>query len=237
MDREIYIVRPDKLIPLPQEGKVKVELKDDKIFIHAPEVSKPHAVITIKNDEIFIKDLDSLNGVYINGFRIKEAMLNRKGRDKVVIAKKYPIDSTLLKLFKKEIDRDIDPNDYKEEFLELKKVYDNYQIDKKMAIRKHQNKTNIQRFIIVTLPTVLFIIIAHKWLALGDMYFPIYITLSAALACLLPFVNTENNRLQETDRMFKKKYKCPKCKLMLNQEWDVHREDRECPRCKAIWSD
>ncbi len=208
---------------------------DNKIRIDAKEVGKYHAYISVNENGVFIEDLDSLNGVYVNGFRIKEAMLNH--RDKVTIAKKYDLD--LSKLFKK-INPELNPNDYTKEFLELKQVYDEFLQNKKKAIRLHQNKTDLQRFFIVTIPTVIFIVLAHSdWLksVFEKSYFPIYIALTAALSCLLPFVHSENLRLIKLEREYKKKYKCPKCKMMLSHDWEIHREEKECPRCKAMWSD
>jgi len=246
MDREIFIERPDELKSPPQKDKVIIEQKDDKILIHAPEVSKSHAVITIKNGEVFISDLDSLNGVYVNGFRIKEAMLNC--RDNVVIAKKWPINSQLLKLFKT-IDPDVDPNDYKKEFLTLKKVYEDYQVDKRNCNKIHQIKINILRVLMVTVPAVLFYAWAtHKvpdpknpsnMIMRIPEYFPIYLTISAVFPIFMNFLNLENKKAISLEREFKDRYICPKCKRVLNQDWYILRKGKECPwqDCKAIWSD
>ena len=208
---------------------------DNRVKIDSPDVGRYHARLTVNDAGVFLEDLDSINGTYVNGFRIKEAMLNC--RDQITLGKKHVVNPEYLASLFRKINPAVDPNDYKKEFLELKYIYNNYQKDKQKAMLRHQNMINWRRFAVVTIPSVLFIILAHFVWKLDKAYFPIYITLSAALGCLLPFFNTENKRGIYLEREFRKKYRCPKCKLMLSQDWEIHREDKNCPRCNVIWSD
>lgn len=233
-DRIIFIERPEKIEPPMQEGKVRFDFDEkwDMLFIHAPDVSHPHATIIIKNDEVFIKDMASLEGVYVNGSLIKEAKINC--RDNVVIAKRYPINAILLKYVFKKIDPDTDPNDYRKEFLELKKVYENYQ----MNLKKKRRESLIQRLTVSIILTILMIIL-YTWVSIPDIYFlVIYIFLMLWLSPILfSFFFSNTEKIQKIEKEYKSEYRCPKCKMMLNQDWDIHREEKFCPRCNAIWSD
>ena len=254
MDREIFIVRPDddKLEPPRPDGGVKTNFEDDKLFIHSSKVSKEHAVITIRGDEVYIKDLDSLNGVYVNGFRVKEAMLSC--RDNVEIAKLYSISPMLLKDVFKKINPEADPKDYRKEFLELKNVCEKHEKDKRVCNRKHQMKINLLRILVVTVPAIAFMLWAKHPVPNPDFgvvekapktverikdYFPIYLTISAVLPIFLNLFNLENKKAIFLDRNFKLKYRCPKCKRFLNQDWYTHRAEKKCSneKCQAIWSD
>ncbi|MDR0437923.1 MAG: FHA domain-containing protein [Bacteroidales bacterium] len=208
---------------------------DNNTRIDKPEVGRYHARITVNDDGVFLEDLDSVNGTYINGFRIKEAILNY--RDKVVVAKKYPLSEIFLISLFRHKNPDVDPNDYSEEFLKLKDVYDDYQINKKVSIQKFQQRNNWIRLLVVTVPAIALLVILKKTKILGDEYFTVYIAATAILTALAPlFLLQENKNFGEIERKFKKKYKCPKCKLMLTQEWEIHLEDEKCPRCGALWA-
>ena len=47
---------------ISRKGPVSVE---GQIYIDSPTVSRPHAAMIIKNERIFLRDLDSTNGIYI----------------------------------------------------------------------------------------------------------------------------------------------------------------------------
>lgn len=105
---------------------------DNSTVINKPDVSNYHARITITETDVVMEDLDSTNGTYINGFRIKEAILNC--RDKVTISKQYTLsEDFLLKIFR-HIDSQVNPNDYTKEFLSLKEVYEKYHKEKKRVL-------------------------------------------------------------------------------------------------------
>jgi hypothetical protein len=208
---------------------------DNNARIDKPEVSRYHARIIVRNDLVTIEDLDSTNGTYVNGFRIKEVYLNC--RDKVEISKKYPIkDEFMAKLFK-DISPEINPNDWSAEFLELKGIYHQFQKEKKRLISQHQLYQNLKRLALVTLPSVLFMIVSPCILPKGKSYFPVYVVLTAVLSAMTPFITSENKKLLKVDKEFRKVYRCPKCKMALTQDWDILREESVCPRCHAIWSD
>lgn len=69
-------------------GREKAPMND--ITLPYPDVSKKHAILEKKkNGEIEITDNNSTNGTFVNGLKIKKAIL--KPGDTVLIANKYPI--------------------------------------------------------------------------------------------------------------------------------------------------
>jgi pSer/pThr/pTyr-binding forkhead associated (FHA) protein len=59
------------------------------IVINDPRVSRNHAVLSIRNGEYHLRDNDSLNGVFVNGQRVREAMV-RPG-DRINIANAFDL--------------------------------------------------------------------------------------------------------------------------------------------------
>lgn len=52
-------------------------LPTNNIIINDPTVSKNHAEITLVNNEIYVRDLDSTNGTFVNGVRIYDKSILR----------------------------------------------------------------------------------------------------------------------------------------------------------------
>ena len=52
-------------------------LRTNNIIINDPTVSKNHAEITLVNNEIYVRDLDSTNGTFVNGVRINDKSILR----------------------------------------------------------------------------------------------------------------------------------------------------------------
>jgi pSer/pThr/pTyr-binding forkhead associated (FHA) protein len=51
--------------------------RSPKCDIHIPfeSVSRKHARVTFRNEEYFIEDLDSTNGLYVNGIKVEKCVL------------------------------------------------------------------------------------------------------------------------------------------------------------------
>lgn len=68
-----------------QREKRRIELKENKIFIGRSSkcdiqfplesISRKHASLYFHNEQYFIKDLESTNGIYLNGVKIEKASL------------------------------------------------------------------------------------------------------------------------------------------------------------------
>ena len=133
-------------------------------------------------------------------------------------------------------------NDYSEEFLALKKVYDNY-IQEKVRIQSaNQFKTRIFQSLPFALPGIIGIIIGflgeRNPLLLGVSLFiaicapTIGIYLGAKQSAKIPLL------LQDLVNQFKIDYVCPKCGTFLGEvPWESLRNRKQCPvsSCKAKW--
>jgi pSer/pThr/pTyr-binding forkhead associated (FHA) protein len=73
---------------LDHEARRKVHLqppfvlgrtRDADIFLRDPEVSRRHARFETNNGVVFVEDLQSSNGTFLNGRRVNEAIEVRQG--------------------------------------------------------------------------------------------------------------------------------------------------------------
>ena len=64
-----------KTFEIKAEKSTLGRLEDNTICISEPSISSHHCEILLKGSDVFIKDLDSTNGTYINGERITESAL------------------------------------------------------------------------------------------------------------------------------------------------------------------
>lgn len=49
------------------------------VAIDDPEISRWHCALEVRNNVVMLRDLDSRNGVYVNGQRVREAQLAHQG--------------------------------------------------------------------------------------------------------------------------------------------------------------
>lgn len=65
-----------KVFNLTKNHNIIGRSEDADIHLNSPTVSRKHAQILINNDNIFILDLNSSNGTYVNGKRVTKAQLH-----------------------------------------------------------------------------------------------------------------------------------------------------------------
>jgi hypothetical protein len=207
---------------------------DNVILCNFEDVSNHHAVIRIEGREVFIEDLNSTNGTYVDDSRIKRINLRPSSR---VNVGKHPVDTGFIF---KILQADSAFNDYTQEFNELKKVYEDYEFEKERIIKESRHKTSIQKFMIMSLPVIIFaawFVQFEKW---SRFYNAFYIALNSLLSAVALFLTNDKSKeekLRKAKIEFNKKYKCPRCKTyQLSKEWELHRDEKQCPYCKAIWA-
>ena len=71
------VVRPlpaEELKPFPLSGKMLIGRDEGRVQIHLahPQISRMHAHITLQNDRAILVDLNSANGTYVNGVRLRQ---------------------------------------------------------------------------------------------------------------------------------------------------------------------
>jgi len=193
---------------------------ENHLVIRVPAVSSRHcSVRKLPDDTFLIEDHDSSNGTFLNGRRIKQALL--KAGDELVLAN-YPLEvQMILGIF------DAGPFKtgvaYEEfrkqeliflEFLKLKGVYEEYQKRKRYIFRANNLKSTGIRAGLSVIPVV--------GSALG--------ILSGTLT------GNVQADLMELEEDFKKKYICPGCFKFLGAEPFENMQKRGfCLVCKTKW--
>lgn len=64
-----------KVIELRREESIIGRTPDCEIQLPSNNVSRKHACVGFRNEEYFVKDLNSTNGVYVNGVKIVKCVL------------------------------------------------------------------------------------------------------------------------------------------------------------------
>ncbi|MBQ8531192.1 MAG: FHA domain-containing protein [Parabacteroides sp.] len=204
---------------------------DNNFIVNDPHVSRHHAQLIHKEEGWILEDLNSTNGTFVNGVQIVKKYVTLT--DTIKLGDNYVLDISEVLKFN---------NDYSEEFLALKKVYDNY-IQEKVRIQSaNQFKTRIFQSLPFALPGIIGIIIGflgeRNPLLLGVSLFiaicapTIGIYLGAKQSAKIPLL------LQDLVNQFKIDYVCPKCGTFLGEvPWESLRNRKQCPvsSCKAKW--
>lgn len=206
--------------------------------INMPDISSQHAKITfLGNDQFEVEDLNSSNGTYVNGYRIRK--MNVSLNDQVRLSAGVVID--LVKEFG--LKPAFVPNgqlpknntkDFTVEFERLKPIYEQYKKDRKKMIIAHNQKTALVRTGITLAPLPLLLIFAGN---------PIYSAISLIGAGVANFAtgNMYNmDKLEALDEKFRLQYVCPNrdCNMQLgsNNSWNLLHETGKCFRCGAIYN-
>ena len=203
----------------------------NNFIVNDPHVSRHHAQLIHEEEGWILEDLNSTNGTFVNGVQIVKKYVTLT--DTIKLGDNYVLDISEVLKFN---------NDYSEEFLALKKVYDNY-IQEKVRIQSaNQFKTRIFQSLPFALPGIIGIIIGflgeRNPLLLGVSLFiaicapTIGIYLGAKQSAKIPLL------LQDLVNQFKIDYVCPKCGTFLGEvPWESLRNRKQCPvsSCKAKW--
>ena len=64
-----------KRIPLDKKESIIGRASSCGVRIESPTVSRVHAIIKYMNEEYIIEDMDSTNGTFVNGVRVKKCVL------------------------------------------------------------------------------------------------------------------------------------------------------------------
>ena len=206
---------------------------DNDEVISEPDVSAHHAVIFVIGDVVSIDDLNSSNGTYHNGYKIKSTVLKRNSEIK--IANKYSVN--LLPFFDNynsdfQVDAD---NNYVRQFNELETVW----IDKEEKRHKLERMDKLRDF---SIRTVLFLVPCGllSLMPKDSEYARYYVPVSLALPILINLMSLGESGLKKKNKKldieFKSKYKCPRCGVQLYEDWQILKNQKECFHCKAIWS-
>jgi len=193
---------------------------DNHLVIKVPSISSRHCSIRKLPDESFlIEDLDSSNGTFLNGKRIKQTIL--KPGDMLTLAN-YPLDVNMILglLYGGPLKTGLIYEDYRKqeliflEFSKLKSVYEEYQKKKRYIMKTNNLKSTGIRAGLSVIPVV-----------------------GSALGILSGTItgNVQAD-LMELEEEFKRNYICPGCFKFLGAEPFENMEKRGfCLVCKTKW--
>jgi len=206
--------------------------EDNSFVINDPEVSRYHAVLTRgDSDELILQDLLTTNGTFVNDNQI--IIKKVSPADEIIFGTNYSIKiAELLHGF----------NDYSDDFVLLKNVYDTYIREKIRIQSKNQFKTRLFQtipFAVIGIFGILMGVLGHTNRALFLISFVLAICaptlgiyLGARQAAKIPAM------LQNLANKFKIDYVCPKCGAFLGEiPWESLHNKKHCPAssCKANW--
>ena len=197
-------------------------------------VSRYHAKLE-RNEkgDLFIEDLNSKNGTFVNG--------NRIVKKKIALADTVKLGSQYLLNVKDALKFD---NDYSEEFAELKLVYDAY-IEEKIRVQSsNQFKTRLFQSIPFAVIGVTGLVIAFVGKGGGSQgIFIISLILAICVPTIGIYLGARQSAkipglLQNLANKFKIDYVCPKCGTFLGEvPWESVANKKQCPvgSCRAKW--
>jgi hypothetical protein len=213
--------------------KIKIgKAGDNDYVVNNPYVSRYHAQLTREpGGFLLLEDLDSANGTYVNGVRIKRKRITPT--DTIRLGDfLIPDLSEVLK----------SGNDYSAEFAALKGVYDAY-IEQKIKIQSsNQFKTRLFQALPFALPGVIGVVFGFMGKGSGAL-----LGVSLFVAVCAPAVGIYlgakqsakiPRQLQDLANRFKIDYVCPKCGTFLGElPWESLANKKQCPvaSCKAKW--
>lgn len=198
------------------------------------DVSSQHAKITyLGNNEFEIEDLNSSNGTYVNGYRIRKAIVGVN--DQVRLSSGVVLD--LVKEFQVQtggvLNKDLkksNPKDFTVEFERLKPVYEEYKRKRKQLKTKHQRKVALIRAGITLAPMSL-MFMGVQGILIG--------LIGSTLANTLTAGYDIDEQLEEMDEQFRLRYICPnpKCQKQFGKgnSWTLLHETGYC-HCGAIYN-
>ncbi len=197
--------------------------EDNDIKIIKPQISGHHCTITILSENvILIEDNDSTNGTFLNGLRVKRAMITPT--DEVTLANlKINFDKIFAKHIHKPAVQQISQpipipqtpidNDFSEDFTQLKIVYETYR-DAKLSLMGQGT-------------------LKQKGLQAALSFIPF---VGSALGILATTTVNPQEKIFALTEEFKINYVCPKCKRFLGDlPWQNLANQKKCSACKAIW--
>lgn len=195
-------------------------LPGNTLIVEYPKISSKHCQIRqVPDEEFVIEDLDSTNGTFVNGRRIKQTLI--KPDDELKLADMVIDAALLLSLFQKitekggikyaELKKNAEIN---ADFLKLKKVYEKYVSDKKMLMMGSSLTSTGLRAGLSMIPYV--------GTALGIV--------------ATGMTGTVQAKMYELDEKFKMEYICPVCfRFLGNEPFDNLNKRGTCIYCKSKW--
>lgn len=226
--------------------------KDNDIVYPGADISSHHAKITMLNsDKILIEDLDSTNGTFVNGYRVKKTTVSLK--DEIRLSANTIVD--VANLFGKlgKANENVakvktDPLDFTIEFNALQSVWEDYQHARISTQKRYQKKTSYIRAGITISPLIIWIILQAVYISHLDPVadfqklkfwqdkYIVFSVLGSSMAIFFTGMMSSAEKLSQLDQDFRVRYVCPNpdCRMQLgNVPWQSYQNQGKCFRCGA----
>ena len=204
---------------------------DNDYIVSDDHVSRHHACLIRGDQGWFIEDTQSTNGTYVNGCQIIKKKICAS--DVIVLGYSYTLNlNQILNSI----------NDYSEEFLSLKNVYDQY-INARIRIQSsNQFKIRLFQSLPFAIPGVVGIAVGF-WGNGSPQLFGLSLSLAICAPTVGIYLGAKQSAktpklLQDISNQFKIDYVCPKCGTFLGEiPWESLQNKKQCPvsSCRAKW--
>lgn len=199
------------------------------LLINNPTVSRKHAKVIRADEGLYLEDLDSSGGTYVNGKQIKKKLL--KPTDSIKLAD-YTISYKQL-----EQAFPLTDEEFSRKFLALKDVYDAYNRNRLKIQSQNQGKVMLKRTIPMAIPGVLMMIardVMPSLLVIGGV-----LSAAAIVGGVIWSAQEQKQgpqKLHELEEQFKVDYTCPSCHSYFGsqQSWQLLQKMGKCPRCNRV---
>ena len=202
-------------------------------------VGRVHAKIIRKSDGVYIEDLDSTNGTYVNKMRVKLKKVSNADKISLGGVNYYQLDlKEVIRLLP------LSDSEYTKGMMRLKQVYENYQTESNKLQIGGQESMMTKRM----LPTMLLgVLTAVLTTFAGDsIQLKVIIGVTGAILSVLVFLiatkwasqsNKEmKDKLNQLNENFELDYVCPNCNTSFKgRSWKYLEQTGKCQACKRIF--
>jgi len=200
-------------------------------------VGRKHARIIRRPDGIYIEDLNTANGTFVNGISVNLKKI--KPTDSVTLGgiDYYELNlDEVLKLLP------ISDEDFNDRFLQLKQVYDDYQKEKVKIQSESMGKMMMKRTIPMAIPGLLMVVVSF-FLGKNNQQVNTIVQLSGGLLSALAItvgaiwasksMAKMPEHLNSLREQFLIKFVCPNCKHSFGEmPWEVIKNQGKCKACQ-----
>jgi len=200
-------------------------------------VGRKHARIFRRPDGVYIEDLNTAHGTFVNGQSINRKII--KPTDKVTLG---GIDYYELNLHEVLKLLPLSDEEFQDRFMQLKQVYDDYQKEKVHIQSESMGRMMIKRTLPMAIPGIL-IVSASFILDKGNPQINTFIQLSggilSALAIMLGAIWASKSMAKMPEHLNNIReqllinYVCPNCKHSFGEiPWEVIKNQGKCKACQ-----
>lgn len=197
-------------------------------------VSRKHCKFIMNEQGVFVEDLSS-NGTFVNGKRVK--MKKVVDDDKITLGIDSPpykvnVGNVVAKL---NMLKNANKTDFSQEFLALKKVYEDYEKELDKVVLQLKMKNILPRIVLTLI--VIVIIMKINLDSTTKMVLSMGAGVVGMAASVFGVKDSKGKKKREAIRIkYNRKYVCPKCQTKLyigRKSWDILYEEGKCVNAKC----